>query len=280
MTGVLRVAVVGAGPAGVYATEALLRYAGDVLVDVLDGLPAPYGLVRYGVAPDHPRTQSIADALGTVLSRPGVRFLGNVHVGADLTPEELREPLRRGARRDRRGGGPPDGRAGGGPARLHLGHRAGRLVQRPPRRPPDRFRLDARTVVVVGAGNVAGDVMRMLARTPDELLATDVPERVLAAFADSAVRDVHLVARRGPVQARFTTRELRELGELAGADVLVDPADLELDDLGREQLVTSPRPGATSSCCRSWAGGRPPAGPAGCTCTSHRTGRGARRRTG
>ncbi|HET9944592.1 MAG TPA: FAD-dependent oxidoreductase, partial [Actinomycetes bacterium] len=165
----LRVAVVGAGPAGVYATEALLRYAGDVLVDVLDGLPAPYGLVRYGVAPDHPRTQSIADALGTVLSRPGVRFLGNVHVGADLSPEELREHydavlVATGAAADRRMEVPGEDLPGCISATELVAWYNGH-----PDVAPDAFRLDAETVVVVGAGNVAGDVARMLARAPDEL---------------------------------------------------------------------------------------------------------------
>jgi ferredoxin--NADP+ reductase len=256
---VLRFAVVGAGPAGVYATEALLRYADDVLVDVLDGLPAPYGLVRYGVAPDHPRTQSIADALGTVLSRPGVRFLGNVHVGADLTPEELRAHydavlVATGAAAARRLGVPGEDLSGCVSATELVAWYNGH-----PDVAPDRFRLDAETVVVVGAGNVAGDVARMLARTPDELRATDVPERVLSTFAASAVRDVHLVARRGPVQARFTTRELRELGELGGADVLVDPVDLELDELSREQLVTSPAARRNLEVLRGWAR-RPAAG--------------------
>ena len=260
MTGVLRVAVVGAGPAGVYATEALLRYVDDdVLVDVLDSLPAPYGLVRYGVAPDHPRTQSIADALGSVLSRPGTRFLGNVRVGADLTPEDLRAHydavlVATGAAADRHLEVPGEDLPGCISATELVAWYTGH-----PDVAPDRFRLDAQTVVVVGAGNVAGDVARMLARTPDELRATDVPDRVLATFAASAVRDVHLVARRGPVQARFTTRELRELGELADADVLVDPADLELDDLSREQLVTSPAARRNLQVLQDWAG-RPAGG--------------------
>jgi ferredoxin--NADP+ reductase len=228
-------------------------------VDVIDGLPAPYGLVRYGVAPDHPRTQSIADALGTVLSRPEVRFLGNVHVGTDLSPDELRSHydavlVATGAAADRRMKVPGEDLPGCISATdlvaWYNGH---------PDVAPDRYRLDARTVVVVGAGNVAGDVARMLARTAEELRATDVPERVLATLADSAVRDVHLVARRGPVQAKFTTRELRELGQMADADVLVDPADLELDDLSREQLVTSPAARRNLEVLQGWAE-RPPAG--------------------
>ena len=249
----LRVAVVGAGPAGVYAAEALLRYADEVSVDVLDGLPAPYGLVRYGVAPDHPRTQSIGDALGAVLSRPEVRFLGNVRVGADVSMDDLRDHydavvVATGAATDRHLGVPGEDLAGCVAATdlvaWYTGH---------PDAAPDAFTLDAETVVVVGAGNVAGDVARMLARTPDELRATDVPDHVLAAFDKSAVRDVHLVARRGPVQARFTTRELRELGELADADVLLDPADLELDDYSTEQLPTLPSARRNLDVLERWA---------------------------
>lgn len=255
----LRVAVVGAGPAGVYAAEALLRYGGEVLVDVLDGLPAPYGLVRYGVAPDHPRTQSIGDALATVLSRPEVRFRGNVQVGTDLTLDDLRDHydavvVAVGAATDRHLGVPGEDLAGSVAATdlvaWYTGH---------PDSAPDAFRLDATTAVVVGAGNVASDVARMLARTPDELAATDVPDHVLAAFAASRVRDVHLVARRGPVQARFTTRELRELGELADADVLVEPADLEMDDYSREELPSSPAARRNLEVLQRWAE-QPPQG--------------------
>ena len=254
MTRVLRVAVVGAGPAGVYAAEALVRYAAEVSVDVLDGLPAPYGLVRYGVAPDHPRTQSIGDALGEVLSRPEIRFLGNVRIGQDLALAELGDHydavvVATGAATDRRLGVAGEDLTGCIAATdlvaWYTGH---------PDAAADAITLDAETVVVVGAGNVAGDVTRMLARTPDELRATDVPDHVLAAFDKSAVRDVHLVARRGPVQARFTTRELRELGDLADADVIVDPADLELDDYSSEQLPDLPAARRNLEVLQRWAG--------------------------
>ena len=122
-----------------------------------------------------------------------------------------------------------------------------------PDTPPDAFRLDARQAVVVGAGNVAGDVARMLARTPAELAATDVPDHVLAAFAESQVEEVHLLARRGPAQARFTTRELRELGELADADVVVDPADLEPDDVSEADLQSSAAARRNLDVLRRWA---------------------------
>jgi ferredoxin--NADP+ reductase len=256
---VLSVAVVGSGPAGVYAAEALTRYADEVRVDVLDSLPTPFGLLRYGVAPDHPVTQSIASTLAAVLEQPEVRFLGNVRVGTDLTVTELHDHydavvVATGAAVDRRLGVPGEELAGSVSATAFVAWYAGN-----PDTPPDAFRLDARRAVVVGAGNVAGDVARMLARTPAELAATDVPDHVLAAFATSQVEEVHLLARRGPAQARFTTRELRELGELADADVVVDPADLEPDEVSVTDLQTSAAARRNLEVLRRWAE-RAPAG--------------------
>jgi ferredoxin--NADP+ reductase len=250
---VLQVAVVGSGPAGVYAAEALTRYGEDVRVDVLDALPTPFGLVRYGVAPDHPLTQSIAGALSAVLEQPGVRFLGNVAVGEDLSVDELHDLydavlFATGAAVDRRLGIPGEDLPGSVSATDLVAWYGGH-----PGTATDRFRLDARQVVVVGAGNVAGDVTRMLARTPEELAATDVPGHVLETFAASQVDEVHLVARRGPAQARFTTRELRELGELADADVIVDPADLEPDDTSSADLLASTAARRNLDVLRSWA---------------------------
>ena len=255
----MRVAVVGSGPAGVYAAEALVRSGDDVQVDVLDRLPTPFGLVRYGVAPDHPRTQTISAALATVLAQPAVRFLGNVEVGTDLTLADLHEHydavvITTGAAVDRRLGVPGEDLPGSVSATEFVAWYCGH-----PDVHPDRFTLDARGVAVVGAGNVAGDVARMLARSAGELSGTDAPEHVLKTFATSSVQDVHVLVRRGPVQARFTTRELRELGEMADADVLVDPAELELDDVSREQLVTDAAARRNLELLRTWAG-RPSAG--------------------
>ena len=264
----LRVAVVGSGPAGVYAAEALTRYADEVQVDVLDGLPTPFGLVRYGVAPDHPVTQSIAGTLAAVLEQPQVRFLGNVRVGTDLTVDELHDHydavlVATGAAVDRRLGIPGEDLPGSMSATDLVAWYAGH-----PDTPADAFRPDALQVVVVGAGNVAGDVARMLARTSDELAATDVPDHVLAAFAASQVEEVHLLARRGPAQARFTTRELRELGELADADVVVDPADLEPDDVSTATCRCPRPPGATWTSSSAGPARLRRAGRGGCTCTS------------
>lgn len=255
----MRVAVVGSGPAGVYAADALVSAGDDVRVDVVDRLPAPFGLVRYGVAPDHPRTQTISAALAIVLAKPMVRFLGNVELGTDVTLAELHEHydavvITTGAAVDRHLGVPGELLPGSDSATEFVAWYTGHPDVR-----PDRFALDARAVAVVGAGNVAGDVTRMLARSAEELRATDAPEHVLRAFAGSRVADVHTLVRRGPVQTRFTTRELRELGEMADADVLVDPAELELDDASRAALAADPAARRNLDLLHAWAQ-RPPAG--------------------
>ncbi len=227
----LRVAVVGSGPAGLYTAEALLKQAAAlaepraVEVDVLDRLPTPYGLVRYGVAPDHPSIKSIAGYLRTVLERPGVRFLGGVRLGTDITRDDLLNcydavVYATGAMRDRRlgieGEDLPGSYAATDFVNWYCGH---------PDCSPDTFTLDAGSVAVIGVGNVAVDVARILVRDPAELRATDVSQPVLEALAASKVTEVHVIGRRGPAQAKFTTKELRELGELAGVDIVVPAAE-------------------------------------------------------
>jgi ferredoxin--NADP+ reductase len=255
---VLRVAIVGSGPAGVYAAGALSRH-GDVLVDVLDRLPAPYGLVRYGVAPDHPKIKSISRALAGILEDPAVRFLGNVAVGEQLSLEELHDHydaiiFANGAAVDRRLEIPGEDLPGSFSATDFVAWYCGH-----PDAPIDQFTLEATSVAVIGVGNVALDVTRVLAKSAEELHRTDVPDHVLDVLAASRVRDIHLIGRRGPVQAKFTTRELRELGELTNADVLVDPAELELDETSREALATEPGSRRNLAALQEWAE-RPPAG--------------------
>jgi ferredoxin--NADP+ reductase len=228
------VAVVGSGPAGLYTAEALIKQAAladpvDIEVDVLDRLPTPYGLVRYGVAPDHTSIKSIARYLQRVLEHPPVRFLGGVHFGMDVTREELlgcydAVVYATGAMRDRRLGIPGEDLPGSIAATDFVNWYCGH---------PDigtgMFRLDAESVAVIGVGNVAVDVARILTKTSAELHHTDVPEGVLSALAASKVRQIHMIGRRGPAQAKFTTKELRELGEIPGADVVVHPAEVDLD---------------------------------------------------
>ncbi|RFU37060.1 NADP oxidoreductase [Actinomadura logoneensis] len=231
MTGTLRVAVVGSGPAGLYTVEALRRQAGEgTRVDVFDRLPSPYGLVRYGVAPDHPSIKSIARYLQGVLEGPGVRFFGCVELGRDVSRADLLERYdavvyATGAMVDRRLGVPGEDLPGSFAATDFVNWYCGH-----PDAADHSFALDAEEVAVIGVGNVAVDVVRILARTVDELRATDVPEQVLDALARSRVRRVHMIGRRGPAHAKFTTKELRELGTLAEASVHVPAADMALDE--------------------------------------------------
>ena len=235
----LNVAVVGSGPAGLYAAEALVKQAAalpvpvPVRVDVIDRLPTPYGLVRYGVAPDHKSIKSIAQYLRKVLESPDVRFVGGVHLGEDVTRDDLLSAYdaviyATGAMRDRRLGIPGEDLPGSYAATDFVNWYCGH-----PDMDSGAFTLDAESVAVIGVGNVAVDVARILARDPDELHTTDVPQPVLEALRASKVREVHMIGRRGPAHAKFTTKELRELGELPGVEVMVhaDEADLNAFDL-------------------------------------------------
>lgn len=254
----LRVAVVGSGPAGVYATQVLTEHGG-VLVDVIDRLPAPYGLVRYGVAPDHPKIRSISASLRKLLEHRAVRFLGNVEVGAALTLDDLHRHydaviFATGAAVDRRLDIPGEDLEGSYSATELVAWYSGH-----PDAPVDGFRLNQRTVAVIGAGNVALDVARMLAKTADELRPTDLPCKVLSELERSQVEDIHLLARRGPAQAKFTTKELRELGDLANADIFVDPAELELDEASGDKLAHDPVARRNLKVLQEWSQ-RAPAG--------------------
>jgi ferredoxin--NADP+ reductase len=223
----LRVAVVGSGPAGFYAAGALFTAEVGAEVDMVERLPTPWGLVRLGVAPDHPKIKSVSRAFERIALNPGFRFLGNIEVGRDLHHADLVRLYDAvvysvGAQADRRMGIPGEDLPGSWPATELVAWYNGH---------PDyqdlEFDLSVERVVVVGAGNVAVDVARMLALTAEELAPTDTTDAASEAIAGSGIREIVMVARRGPAQAAFTTPELIELGELAGADVIVDPADLE-----------------------------------------------------
>ncbi|MGA1699803.1 MAG: FAD/NAD(P)-binding protein [Candidatus Nanopelagicales bacterium] len=225
MTRPLRVAIVGSGPSGMYAADALLSQEDvPVSVDIIDKLPSPFGLVRYGVAPDHLSIRSVRDTLDKVLDHPGVRFLGNVEVGVDLTLDQLHEfydaiVLTYGASRDRALGIPGEDLPGSIAATDFVNWYTGH-----PETAPDAFTgflSESTSVAVIGVGNVAVDVTRVLSKSPDEIEHTDMPEHVFAALRASGVRDVHVIGRRGPAQATWTTKELRELGELEDTQVLV-----------------------------------------------------------
>ncbi|MEE4422204.1 FAD-dependent oxidoreductase [Streptomyces bugieae] len=233
----LRVAVIGSGPSGVYTAQSLVEQetVPDIEVYVLDRLPCPYGLVRYGVAPDHEKIKSLQNNLRTVLEHPRVRFVGNVEAGAPgLGVAELREIFDAvvfcvGAATDRHLGIPGEDLPGSHPATDFVAWYSAH-----PDAAATRFALTARSAVVIGVGNVAVDVARMLSRAAAELAATDMPQGPLGALADSRVEDVWMVGRRGPSQAKFTTKELRELGSLPGTEVLVRPEELALDPAYRD----------------------------------------------
>ncbi|RKR86113.1 ferredoxin--NADP+ reductase [Micromonospora pisi] len=225
----VRVAVVGAGPAGIYAADILTRAAPAAQVDIFDRLPTPYGLIRYGVAPDHPRIKEIVTALHQVLDNPRIRFIGNVDYGVDVKPEEL-DPfydatvIATGADRDRDLNIPGIGLPGSFGAADFVSWYDGH-----PDAPRD-WPLTASRVAVIGAGNVAVDVARILAKTADELLETEIPDNVYQPLLTSPVTDVHVFSRRGPGQVRFTPQELRELDESPNVDVIVHPEGIEFDD--------------------------------------------------
>jgi ferredoxin--NADP+ reductase len=207
-----------------------------VEVDVIDRLPTPWGLVRLGVAPDHENIKAVSRAFERTAARPGFRFFGNVEVGSTVSHEELLELYDAvvytvGAQTDRRLGIPGEDLPGSWPATAFVAWYNGH---------PDfqdcEFDLDTQRVVVIGNGNVAVDCVRMLALTEDELAPTDTTDEAMEAIAASPIEEIVMLGRRGPVQAAFTPPELKELGELAGADVVVDARDLELDPVSEREL--------------------------------------------
>jgi ferredoxin--NADP+ reductase len=236
----VRVAVVGSGPAGFYAAAGLLAADPPAEVDMIERLPTPWGLVRLGVAPDHPKLKEVSRAYERTAKEPGFRFFGNVEVGRDITHDELARLYHAviytvGAQTDRRLGIPGEDLPGSWPALSFVAWYNGH---------PDfeelEFDLSCERVVVVGNGNVALDIARMLALTRDELAATDVADPAIDAIASSPIREIIVLGRRGPVQASWTPVELGELGELTGADVVVHPAELELDPASEEELAAAP----------------------------------------
>ena len=236
----LRVAVVGAGPAGFYAADHLLKQDRPVTVDLFDRLPTPFGLVRGGVAPDHPKIKSVTRIYDKVAAHPAFRFFGNVTVGQDLTVEELARHYHAivwsvGAETDRTLDIPGEALPGSHTATEFVGWYNGHPDYR-----NRRFDLSQEAAAVVGVGNVAMDVTRILASDPEELASTDIAAPALDALRASRVRTIYLLGRRGPAQAAFTNPELKEFGELPLADVVVRPEDLELDAATRAALEATP----------------------------------------
>jgi ferredoxin--NADP+ reductase len=229
----LRVAIVGSGPAGFYAAESLLGDERAVEVDMLDRLPTPFGLVRAGVAPDHPKIKNVIRRYEKTAASEGFRFFGNVEVGRDVSPAELAERYHAvvyayGSATDRQLGIPGEDLPGS--------HAATEFVawyNAHPDFADHEFDLTCERAVVIGNGNVATDVARMLALTREELEETDTAEHAIDPMADNGIREIVILGRRGPAQAAFTNPEVRELGEMLDADVVVDPGECELDPLSK-----------------------------------------------
>ncbi|MFT4796200.1 MAG: ferredoxin--NADP+ reductase [Aquiluna sp.] len=233
----LRLAIIGAGPAGIYAADLILKAERDfeVSIDLFDHLPAPYGLVRYGVAPDHPRIKGIINALHEVLDRGDIRFFGNVRYGQDLDLEDLKRHYNAvifatGAIKDAPLAIPGidlDGSYGAADfVNWYDAH-------------PDVARtwpLNAKEVAVIGNGNVALDVARMLAKRPDDLLVTDIPDHVYQGLRDSPVTDVHVFGRRGPAQVKFSPLELREALHIEGVQSIVYDEDFQYDQSSQDAI--------------------------------------------
>lgn len=235
----MRLAIVGAGPAGIYAADLIIKAERnfDVSIDLFDLLPAPYGLVRYGVAPDHPRIKGIIKALYEVLDRGDIRFFGNVKYGTDITLDELKSHYNAvifatGAIKD------ADLNIPG--VELDGSYGAADFVNWYDAHPdvPRTWPLNAKEVAVIGNGNVALDVARILAKHPADLLSTDIPENVYQGLLSSPVTDVHVFGRRGPAQVKFTPLELREACAIGGVDTIVYDEDFQYD-AGSQDAIDS-----------------------------------------
>ncbi|GAB3073518.1 FAD-dependent oxidoreductase [Corynebacterium aquatimens] len=229
----LRVAVVGSGPAGIYASDLLIKSGVDVSIDLIERMPAPFGLIRYGVAPDHPRIKGIIKSLHSVLDKPQIRLLANVEVGKDVTVEELREYydaiiFATGAVADKDLNVPGADLKGHYGAAEFVGFYDGN---------PDFERdwdLTAEKIAIVGVGNVALDIARVLAKTADELHVTEIPDNVYSNLNQSAAKEIHVFGRRGPAQAKFTPLELKELDHSPTIEVIVDPEDIDYDEASEQ----------------------------------------------
>src|SRR5215213_10718463 len=235
-----RAAVIGAGPSGFYTAEQLLGKGFEV--DLIDALPTPYGLVRAGVAPDHPKIKSVTRVYAKTARQPGFRFFGGVQLGTDIDRVDLLERYHAvvyavGTADDNRLGIPGEDRPGSYAATRFVAWYNGH-----PDACDEEFDLSATRAVVVGNGNVAIDIARMLVLDPDELAGTDTADHAIAAFAAGSIEEVVLLGRRGPAQAAFTNPELRELGELSRAAPVVEPVELDLDEHSRAWLENGAEP--------------------------------------
>ena len=249
----LKLAIVGAGPAGIYAADILLKAERkfDVSIDLFEQLPAPYGLVRYGVAPDHPRIKGIINALRNVIDHGDMRLFGNVHFGTDITLEDLKRHYNAvifatGAVRDSALDIPGIDAAHSFGAAEYVSWFDGHPDVSP------EWTLDAESVGVIGNGNVALDVARMLAKHADDLLVTEIPDNVYQGLKASRITDVHVFGRRGPAQVKFTPLELRELGELRDVDMVVYDEDFQYDEASQQAVASNKQVMVMDRIMQSW----------------------------
>ncbi|PTR31058.1 ferredoxin--NADP+ reductase [Rhodococcus sp. OK519] len=248
----LRVAIVGAGPAGIYAADALMKSDTEVSIDLFERMPAPFGLIRYGVAPDHPRIKGIITALHKVLDKDAVRLLGNIDYGTDITLEDLRRfydavIFSTGANADRALSIPG--------IELDGSYGAADFVSWYDGHPdvPRTWPLEAEKVAVLGVGNVALDIARVLAKTGDELLPTEIPANVYEGLKNNKAVEVHVFGRRGPAQAKFTPLELRELDHSPTIEVIVDPEDIDYDEGSEIARRSSKQVDMVANTLQDWA---------------------------
>jgi ferredoxin--NADP+ reductase len=226
----LRVAIIGSGPSGFYAADHLEKQADlTVEIDMFDRLPTPYGLVRGGVAPDHPKIKSVTKVYDKIATQPNFRFYGNVEFGKDITLDDLAKHYHAvifavGAQTDKRMGIPGEDLPGSHPATEFVA-----WYNAHPDFADHQFDLSAENVAVIGLGNVAMDVIRILASTPEELATTDIADYALDKLRHSSVKNIYVLGRRGPAQSAFTNPEIKELGELSDADVILSKEDAALD---------------------------------------------------
>jgi ferredoxin--NADP+ reductase len=249
----LRLAIVGAGPAGIYAADILLKAEKkfDVSIDLFEHLPAPYGLVRYGVAPDHPRIKGVIRALREVLDRGDIRLFGNVRFGEDITLDDLKRHYNAvifatGAVRDASLDIPGIDAEGSYGAADFVSWFDGHPDV------PRTWPLTASSVGVIGNGNVALDISRILAKHAIDLLPTEVPQNVYEILEASPVTDVHVFGRRGPAQVKFTPLELRELGELRDVDMVVYDEDFDYDEASKAAIETNKQVKVIDRVLQSW----------------------------
>ena len=232
----LLVAIIGSGPSGFYAAEALIKSDIEVNVDIIERLPSPYGLVRSGVAPDHPKLKTAINLYKKIADNPHFNLIANVAIGKDISIEELREThhaiiLTYGAETDRKLGIPGEDLKGSYTATEFVGWYNGHPDHR-----ELEFDLSQDIAVIIGQGNVAADVSRILSKTVDELKNTDIAQHALDALAESKLKEIHIIGRRGPAQAKFTPKELREFGELSDCSPIILKEDLELNDESKKEL--------------------------------------------